>query len=74
MMQLLMMVIFPTILIKENLGITVCEKQRLLKDFRIIEILTEIIYYPFKLGDNPINLKDINNSNFQTVRIHSLFL
>jgi len=46
-------------------GITVASKQRLLKDFRIIEILTEILYYPFELYY--FTLKNIDNISFKII-------
>lgn len=41
----------------EDEGITIQPRQRLLKDFKVIEICTEILYYPFKL--NYFKLKSI---------------
>lgn len=40
-------------------------RQKLLKDFRMIEILTEILYYPFYLG--LFTLQKIHDNNFKTV-------
>ena len=40
-------------------------RQKLLKDFRLIEILTEILYYPFQL--NMFTLNNIHNQTFKTI-------
>ena len=49
---------------------TVQSRQKLLKDFRLIEILTEILYYPFQL--NMFTLDNIHNNTFKTVILMSI--
>lgn len=44
----------------EDDGISITPRQRLLKDFKIIELCTEILYYPFFMGNQ--NLNDIDPS------------
>lgn len=49
-------------------GITVEEKQRLLKDFKVIELLTEILYYPFQR--KIFELDGIHNEGFLRIFQH----